>query len=130
MTEPTVGGGAERQRGQDRAGIPDQNASEGVMMGSGQADSSDWVIRAGDVKVVGLGLALLCEPLTASPSPHSHRDSGRCFWKSAASSHTEPSFLPVSPPQVIYPTVRTPWRPCWRPRALAPSGAPRPQTSA
>ena len=119
------GAGMGSRRGRHRAGIPDQNALDGVMTGSGQAGGSDWVIRAGDVKAGGLGLALLCEPLTASPSPHSHRDSGRCLWKSAASSHPEPGFLPVSPPQVIYPTVGTPWRPCWRPRALAPSGAPR-----
>lgn len=37
----------------------------------------------------GVGLALLCEPFTASPSPHSCPGSRRCFWKSSASSHPD-----------------------------------------
>lgn len=85
-------------------------------------------LAAGDLAGWGMVVRILRQ-FKASPLSTLTLALRGSFWMSAASHTLNPRLLPVFSPQVIYPTVSTLLRRCWLPQALAPSGAPRPQTS-
>lgn len=119
------GGAAEQRREQGRAGPRGSpSAARRMRPRRQQQDVAGGSPEEGHRGGGGGGVGRA--PWRSEPAPSPRPPAPGVPASSAPRTHR---FLSVSPLQVTYPTVCMPWRPCWRLRALVPSGAPCPRTS-